>query len=159
MASLWAQIRGYWAYRRAMMLRFWGHKTLRREYYEASAAALTRVLALMPDHTDAYLARGLLYWRELQQAALAVEDFSSVLRLDPSCSEALFYRGMAYQALGDYAAAADDIRAALMQSPGAIWRENARSQLLAIESILAALPERLKDGRGRILPPGSPEDR
>jgi tetratricopeptide (TPR) repeat protein len=79
----------------------------------------------------------------LGQSARAIDDFSAILRLDPSRGDVLFYRGMAYQAQGDYFAAAEDLRAALASSPQAIWRRNAYRQLTTIESILADLPPRL----------------
>lgn len=152
--SPWRRIRARWAYRRALFLRFWGHRLVQRAYYQASAAALSSALALAPDFVEAYLVRGLLYWRELQEAALAVADFSAVLRLDASRSEALFYRGMAYQALADYEAAVADLRAALRAAPEAIWWHNAHHQLVTLESILEELPPHLVGGPEKLLPPG-----
>ncbi len=137
------------------MLRFWGHMTVRRGFYEDSVEAFSRAIRLVPDSVDAHLVRGLLYWRELQDARRAIADFSAVLRLDPTCSEALFYRGMAYQAQGDYAAAAADLRAAIEQAPGAIWRENAYDQLIAIEAILDDLAVRLGGVPDGLLPAGT----
>jgi tetratricopeptide (TPR) repeat protein len=150
--SLWARFQARWAFRRGTMLRFWGHRTHNRELYQAATSAFARTIDLKPDFIEAYLARGLLYWRELHDAPAAIADFSSILRLDPGCSEALFYRGMAHQALSDYVAAAADLRAALAQAPHAIWYRNAHHQLITIESILEELAPPLPPGHNGLLP-------
>lgn len=149
--NAWARFRADFAYRQGKMYRFWGHRSVQRMFYEAAVAAFTRALAFDPDWIDVLLDRGLIYWRELGQAARAIEDFSAILRLDPSRGDVLFYRGMAHQAQGDYLSAAEDLRAALTLSPQAVWRRNAYHQLTTIESILADLPPRLADQDDRLL--------
>lgn len=138
------------------MLRYWGHVRVRRSFYEAAARAFTRALDFAPDSVEVYLARGLIYWRELHDFPHAIADFSSVLKLAPARSEALFYRGMAHQGQSDYAAAAADLRAALTQAPHAIWSRNAYHQLTTIEAILEEMPSQLTDGADGLIPKNIP---
>ena len=152
---MWRRIQAWWAYQRGMMLRFWGHRTVRRAYYRSAVEAFGRAIAFAPDHADAYLARGLIFWRELNSPEEAVADFTAVLDLRAENAEAYFYRGMAYQARGDYAAAADDLRAALRQGSGALWEQSAYRQLITIEAILETLPARFGGKDEALLPPGA----
>ncbi len=73
--NAWARFRADFAYRQGKMYRFWGHRSVQRMFYEAAVAAFTRALAFDPDWIDVLLDRGLIYWRELGQAARAIEDF------------------------------------------------------------------------------------
>ncbi|MBN1965117.1 MAG: tetratricopeptide repeat protein [Anaerolineae bacterium] len=150
-ASWQVRMRAQWAYRRALWLRFLGHRMMRREFYEAATAALDRVLLLLPEFGEAYLMRGLLCWRELGQPERAVHDLTAVLDLEPDRAEVLFYRGMAHQATGDYAAAANDLRAAIEQAPRARWRANAHSQLVAIQAMLAEMSPQLAEASESLL--------
>lgn len=152
------KLRAWWAYQQGAMLRFLGHRTISRELYQASVTAFTRAIDVWPDYADAFLARGLLYWRELQAHHAAIADFTRVLDLVPQRTEALFYRGMAYQQAGDYAASAIDLREAIRLSPQAGWRNSAVSQLQAIEAILDEIPKGLDVREERLLPPGFTED-
>ncbi len=154
-ASIGGRLRAWWAYQQGLMLRFWGHRMVRRDLYRASAAAFTRALLARPDLIEAYLARGLIYWRELQDMEQAIADFTEVLRLQPHRSEALFFRGMAHQADADYQAAADDLRAALLLTPDALWGRNAHHQLMTIEAILDDLPASLGGSQPDMLTGGT----
>ena len=151
---MWHILRAWWAYQRGLMLRFLGHRTVRRATYRAAAEAFGQAIAQRPTHADAYLARGLIFWRELNSPEEAIADFTALLGLRPGHAEAYFYRGMAQQARGDYAAAADDLRTALEQDEGAIWAQNAYRQLATVDSILEALPIPIDGGDGLLLPPG-----
>ena len=151
---MWHVFRAWGAYQRGVMLRFLGHRTVGRATYRAAAEAFGRAIAFRPNYADAYLARGVIFWRELNSPAEAITDFTAVLALRPGDAEAYFYRGMAQQARGDYAAAADDLRAALEHGEGAIWARNAYHQLVTVDSILEALPVQIDGGDGLLLPPG-----
>ena len=152
---MWDRLQAWWAFRRGVMLRFLGHRTVGRSYYRAAVAAFGRTIAHAPGHVEAYLARGLIFWRELNSPEEAIADFTAVLGLYPDNAEAYFYRGMAHQARGDYPAAADDLRLALQHDRGTIWTHNAYRQLTTIEAIMDGLPGRIEGGDGLMLPPGS----
>ncbi len=83
----------------------------------------------------AYLERGILYWRELNDPNRAVGDFNVALELSPHQAEALFCRGLAYEAMGDFRAAASDL-AAYLESGDLAWRKNASSQMTLLRAIL-----------------------
>ena len=143
------------AYQQGLLQRFWGHRTLRRVHYEAAVRSFSQALTLRSDFINARLDRGLVYWRELQEYQLAIADFSQVLRLDPGRIEALFFRSMAYQNLGDYASALADLRVALARGEGADWHHDAYRQLAALEPILDELKAGLGAGEVRpLLPDG-----
>lgn len=149
-----AAVQAWWAFQIGLMQRFWGHRTLQHRHYRAAVEAFSRAIAFQPDYVDAYLSRGLLYWRELQLPAEAVEDFTTVMRIAPGCVEALFYRGMAHQNMGDYAAAVADLRTAVALGEGTAWHYGAYRQLAALEPILDELLGRLELGDAPLLPAG-----
>jgi len=151
-SGLWQHVRAWWIFQRGLMLRWLGHRSVRRAYYQAASDAFSAALALAPDYEEIYLARGLLYWRELQRPDLAVADFSALLGGRVSQVEVLFYRAMAYQAQGQYVAAAADLRVAVEGAAGMPWRRNAAHQLQTIEAILDDLPPQLSPPS---LPPGA----
>src|SRR5574341_1355999 len=83
----------------------------------------------------AYLERGILLWRELGRAGHAVRDLNTALTLRPAWPEALFNRGQAYQAAGDYSAALSDL-AGYLDLGHAAWQENAAIQVEHLRAIL-----------------------
>jgi tetratricopeptide (TPR) repeat protein len=126
-----AQLRMWWA----VMHRQAGNRQVSRAEHLAAAAEYTRALALNPLSAAAYLQRGVLYWRELGEPALAVQDLTRALELQPGWGEALFNRGLANQGTGNYRAAADDL-AAYMALGEMAWREHAARQLGLIRAVL-----------------------
>jgi tetratricopeptide (TPR) repeat protein len=126
-----AQLRIWWA----VMHRQAGNRQVSRAEHLAAVAEYTRALALNPLSAAAYLQRGVLYWRELGEPALAVQDLTRALELRPGWGEALFNRGLANQGMGDYRAAADDL-AAYMALGEMAWREHAARQLGLIRAVL-----------------------
>jgi regulator of sirC expression with transglutaminase-like and TPR domain len=99
--------------------------------FEDAAADFTRVIEMDPKSGNAYLQRGVLYWRELNCATLAVSDLTNALRLCPGWPEAIFHRGLAYVAMGRYADAITDFRAYL-ETGHPTWRADALSQLTVL---------------------------
>lgn len=117
--------------------RFYGVRTGQRRFFERSDRALSRALVFDPAFQAAYYQRGLLYWREMHLSDRAVQDFTAALE---SFSEALFMRAMAYEQLGDYQAAAEDLEAFLAQYPNSKWVNNAARQLELLRAILEEMP-------------------
>lgn len=103
-----------------------------RREFEAAVELFSQVLALDPKSETAYLQRGVLYWRELNLASLAVSDLTNALRLRPGWPVALFNRALAWTTLGRYAAAIDDLRAYLATGDSD-WQEEALRQLALLE--------------------------
>ena len=100
--------------------------------FEDAVADFTRVLQMDPKFEEAYLQRGVLYWRELNRASLAISDLNHALRLRPGWPEALFNRALAYTAMGRYNKAAVDLRAYLATNHET-WRAEALSELSVLE--------------------------
>jgi len=135
----WVQRVARWYYLRGEAHRHLGNA--RGDVWEHWAAVedFTRALVLDPTLTQIYVDRGILYWRELGKPQKALCDFNAVLAPNPQDSRyrdaALFNRGIAYQQLGDDAAALADFRAYLEVGTHSHWREYAQRMLveLAIE--------------------------
>jgi tetratricopeptide (TPR) repeat protein len=100
--------------------------------FEDAIADFTRVLQMDPKAENAYLQRGVLYWREMNLATLAVSDLTNALRLHPGWPEAIFNRALAYVAMGRYTDAVVDLRSYL-ESGHPHWRAEALSQLTVLE--------------------------
>ena len=125
------------------MYRFMGGRVGSRELFLRSEAAFSRALELDHQFHRARFDRGLLYWREMNAPSRAITDFNAVQDHYP---EALFLRGMAYQALGDYHNAIRDLEMFLNVQPHSRWVGNVLSQLETLYAILDELPPHLPSG-------------
>jgi regulator of sirC expression with transglutaminase-like and TPR domain len=103
---------------------------------------------LHPELQIARYLRGILYWRELHRYPAAITDLTLVL---DSFSDAIFIRGMAYQALGDYEQAVQDLETFLQTAPTSRYAANAERQLRLLQAIVAELPRQLPDGSSPLL--------
>lgn len=110
-----------------------------REFVSA-VESYGHAVKLNPALGIAYLERGILLWRELGRAPHAIRDLSTALSLRPGWPEALFNRGQAYQAAGNYRAAFTDLAAYLSLGHGN-WQENAARQIEHLRAIVEALPD------------------
>jgi tetratricopeptide (TPR) repeat protein len=133
--GLWRWLRAQLYIWRAVMHRQAGNRLVSRAEHLAAVAEYTRALTLNPLSATAHLQRGVLYWRELGEPTLAVQDLTRALELRPGWGEALFNRGLANQGTGNYRAAADDL-AAYMALGEKNWREHAARQLGLIRAVL-----------------------
>lgn len=97
--------------------------------YEAAIEAFNRALDWKPDFAQAYLDRGVLYWREIDHPRKAIHDLTLALSLDPNLSEAQFNRGIAHQQLREYPEAVADFTAYLAVGEHPSWREHAESMI------------------------------
>lgn len=89
----------------------------------------TRALAYDPAYTQAYYSRGVLHWREVDNAEGAIEDLTRVLELDSGWVEAYFNRAMAYRMRRELDLAAADLRSYLARGADEYWLESAQRQL------------------------------
>jgi tetratricopeptide (TPR) repeat protein len=132
--ALWAR----WHFIRATFHRHWGNMGSGRPAYERAVDRFTRAIQVDPQFTDAYLQRGVLYWREIQNYHHAIRDLTRVLELDPERSEALFTRALAYQSRGDFDQAIADYENFLAVAGDSPWRESAEIQLGGARELRAA---------------------
>ena len=131
-----ADIRGWIAmaiarfyYLLAESYRHFGNKYRLTSEYEHAITAFTRAIAHRPDFARAYLARGILYWREMDHPQRAILDLTRAYELDASLIEARFNRGIAYQQLRAYDEALVDFRAYLEKGDHPHWREYAEKMV------------------------------
>ncbi|HLA42146.1 MAG TPA: tetratricopeptide repeat protein [Aggregatilineales bacterium] len=134
-ARLWYMI--------ALMHRFYGLRTGKRHFFVRSDDAFSRALLYDPAMHAARFNRGILYWRELHAPARAVQDFTDVIAQTSIYTESLFLRGMAYQQMGDYHAAARDLEVYLAENPSSRWHRNASRQLSMIQAILEEITRQI----------------
>jgi tetratricopeptide (TPR) repeat protein len=114
-----------------------------RSSFQQAEYAYNRALLLKPDFALAQYRRGILYWRELHDYPRAIADLSVVL---DQFSEAIFIRGMAHQAVGDYQLAVNDLQAFIDAAPNSRYYANANRQLRLIQAILDEIPPQLGEG-------------
>ena len=129
-------------------IHFWSARTHRhygivfadRGEFEDAVAEYGRAIASNPAMRRAYLERGILYWRELNQPQRAIADLTVALEFQPGWPEALFCRGLAYVAAGDYPEAIRDLDG-YIRSDDRAWQASAQSQLSLLRSLTGeALP-------------------
>jgi tetratricopeptide (TPR) repeat protein len=109
--------------------RYWGNAHGLPSEYEKAIEQFTRALVFKPDYAKVYLARGILYWREMDHPRRAIFDLTDALTLDSRLSEARFNRGVAHQQLREYAEAIADFQAYLQDGHHPYWREYAESMI------------------------------
>lgn len=126
------------------VIRFWSARTHRhygivygdRHEFEDAVAEYGRAIAHNPAMRRAYLERGILYWRELNLPKKAITDLTTALEFQPGWPEALFCRGLAHSAAGDYPSAIRDLDDYVRSNDHA-WRASAQSQLSLLRSMTA----------------------
>jgi tetratricopeptide (TPR) repeat protein len=124
-----AILRSRFFYMLAGSYRHFGNKYYISTEYSSAIDAFTRAIFYDPSFARAYLARGILYWRELDHPRRAVLDLTKACDLDPTLIEARFNRGIAHQQLREYAEALADFRAYLAEGDHPYWREYAESMI------------------------------
>ena len=138
--TLWARLRGIFHFWSARTHRHYGIVSGDVQEFEDAVNEYGRAIASNPALRRAYLERGILYWRELNHPQRAIADLTAALGLSPGWPEALFCRGLAYEAAGDFPAAIDDL-ARYVSSNDLAWRAAAERQLVLLRSLSGeALP-------------------
>jgi len=97
--------------------------------YEKAIDDFTYAIEINPGFAQAYLDRGILYWRELDHPRRAVIDLSTAFNLNPDLSEARFNRAIAYQQLREYENALNEFKAYLIVGNHPHWREYAEKMI------------------------------
>ncbi len=128
--NLWLRhwmARGY--YFKAVMHRYIGHAYAAMWEYEKAIDDFSRAIEYDPEFAQAYLNRGILYWREIDHPRRAIMDLTTAQTLNPELSEACFNRGVAYQQLREYENAVRDFKAYLAVGDHPYWREYAENMI------------------------------
>ena len=84
--------------------------------YDSAITQINEAIKLNPDFAEAYLARGMVYYNQGNNAC-AIEDLTRAIQLDPDNSEAHVNRGEVYSTQKDYARAAEDFNRAMQLDP------------------------------------------
>jgi tetratricopeptide (TPR) repeat protein len=109
--------------------RYFGNRYNLKSEQEKAIQALDRAIATNPQYARAYMERGILYWREMDQPRRAIPDLTLAYQLEPNLIEARFNRGIAYQQLREYAEAIADFEAYLAEGRHPYWREYAETMI------------------------------
>ncbi len=136
----------YCLYHWAVIQRYRGLRRRKRQRFEAADRYFTRALKLNQRYLKARVNRGLVRWRELDDWAGAIDDFTQVLSQHPDYHIARFYRGMAFHRTGDYRAAAQDLHDFIRLAPNSRWAYDAQIQLDSLYAIIDDLPKLLTAG-------------
>jgi tetratricopeptide (TPR) repeat protein len=120
--------------------RHFGNLYSNRREHEIAIRNYSRALALDPMYTQAYLSRGVLYWREIGDQERAIDDLTRVLELNPTWVEAYFNRGIAYKLHGEPEKAATDFECYLAEATDEFWLEATRRQLSELRGELEEAP-------------------
>ena len=88
--------------------------------YEHALADIEVSLKLDKTDPEAYVIRGLIYFRHYHDKISAIVNYNEALRLDPHNVSALYHRGYSFLKYGNYNYAKDDfIRASILGDQGA----------------------------------------
>jgi len=138
--SAWARLRAVIHIWSARTHRHYGIVYADRQEFQDAIEEYGRAIAINPALRRAYLERGILFWREMNQPRRAISDLTAALELAPGWPEALFCRGLAYAAAGEYPPAISDLSDYVGTNDRA-WRASAESQLMLLRSMTGeALP-------------------
>ncbi len=132
MLTVWRWLYARWYYLWGTMYRYWGHRNGDTAEYLRAIDNFTYAIALDPRFAQAYLDRGILYWREVDHPRRAILDLDQAENLNPTLAEARFNRGVAYQQLGEYANAIADFDWYLQHGTHPDWCEYAEKMIVEL---------------------------
>ncbi len=129
--SLLTRLRARWHYWLGIAQRSRGNSTFSKSNYEDALSELTLAIELEPMLAKAYYARGVIYWRELNDYARAIRDFTRALELDPRNANAYLNRGLSrvYGHFGSHDDVIADFEQYLALGTDGYWRIEAHNQI------------------------------
>jgi tetratricopeptide (TPR) repeat protein len=105
--------------------------------YETAARYFSKAIHWDPGFARAYLDRGILNWRELDDSHQAVHDLTLAYEIDGDLAEARFNRGVAHQEMGAYDRAIADFEAYLDVGEHPHWRDYAEAMIKELQPWVA----------------------
>ena len=105
--------------------------------YDRAARYFSKAIRWDPGYARAYLDRGILNWRELDNPRQAVHDLTLAHTLNENLTEARFNRGVAHQELGTYDRAIADFKAYLEVGEHPHWRGYAEAMIKELQPWVA----------------------
>ncbi len=103
--------------------------------YQEAIAEFTQAIEFNPDLAVAHYARGVVYWRELNDYERAVRDLTRALELDPHIAKAYLNRGLSrvYGRLGSREEMIADFERYLELGKDGYWRIEALNQIARLK--------------------------
>ena len=114
-----------------------GNRAFESGHYEKAITHYTRAIDISPDYFIAYFNRG-VSWYHLNFSYKAIVDFDRALELQPNEPEVLYFRGLMYEATGQFRDALADIQSAAHQGNEQAKKYLAQGTLTQESSSLAA---------------------
>ncbi|MBI5930425.1 MAG: tetratricopeptide repeat protein [Chloroflexi bacterium] len=125
------------------MRRFHALASRHRTDFQATERWFTRALNLDNGYQLARFNRGVLRWRELDDWAGAIADFTTLLAQNSDYVDALFNRAMTYARAGNFHSAIEDFEHFLDSAPESRWARHAYNQLEGLYAIADDLAQPL----------------
>jgi len=95
-----------------------GVENYQKENYRGALKDLDRAIELNPNYTDAFFARGNVYFGRFNQNLVrAKEDYTKAIELDPQLAKGFYNRGLANSGLEKYTEAIEDFTKAIEIEP------------------------------------------
>ncbi|MBI5877586.1 MAG: tetratricopeptide repeat protein [Chloroflexi bacterium] len=134
--SLLTRLRARYHYWLGLAHRSRGNRALAESAYHDAIGEFTQAILLDPRLTGAHFARGVVYWRELNDYERAIRDFSRVIELDPAIADAHLNRGLArvFGRLDTREDAVTDFEEYLRRGKNGYWRIEAENQLARLRA-------------------------
>ncbi len=101
--------------------------------YSVAIRYLSKAIRWDPGFARAYLDRGILNWREMDDPRQALHDLTLAYEIDSDLIEARFNRGVAHQEMGAYDQAIADFEAYLEIGDHPHWREYAEAMIKELQ--------------------------
>jgi len=103
--------------------------------YQDAVGEFTQAIELNPTLAQAHFARGIMYWRELNDYERAIRDFTRALELNPRIADAYLNRGLSrvYGRLGTREEAIADFERYLELGKKGYWRIEAHNQIARLK--------------------------
>lgn len=133
--SLLDRVRARWHYWLGLAQRSRGNQTSSIAAYHDAIAEFTQAIALNPELAQAHYARGVVYWRELNDYERAVRDFTRALEIDPRIAMAYLNRALSriYGQLGTRDDIIADFERYLAIGKNGYWRIEAHHQIAKLK--------------------------
>jgi len=134
--SLLTRLQARYHYWLGLAYRSRGNRANDANAYHEAIGEFTQAIARDPLLAGAHYARGVVYWRELNDFERAVRDFSRTLELAPDTANAYFNRGLSrmYGRIGTREDAEADFTEFLRRAPKGYWRAEAENQLARLRA-------------------------
>jgi tetratricopeptide (TPR) repeat protein len=134
--SIIERLRARWHYWLGLAQRSRGNRTSATAAYEDAIAEFTQAIEINPALAAAHFARGVVYWRELNDYERAVRDFTRALELNPRLANAYLNRGLSrvFGHIGTRDESIADFERYLELGKDGYWRIEAHNRIAQLKT-------------------------